>query len=408
MGRPHHGGDALMSAHGKDAPAEDIIIVRGKGHEDDHHHGGVWKIAYADFMTAMMAFFLVMWLINAANTETKASVASYFNPIKLTDNVSRARGLLDLDEKANAIEQQKKDKASEGSGKGKTDDGKGAAKKKEGKQAPAAEHGAFDNAAERRHRLSTGREAAALAARREQSEGHSTSAVETGLAFRDPFAPFSSLQQAPAPVDAPGGKGEASMAGAVAAADPAPARAQSSKAASAGTDRTAAETTHTDGEAARKLEADATRMLQQAMAIVGQLGITGGPAIDVTIEGNDIVMSLTDTASFGMFAIGSAEPNELVRLLMRSLTPILSAHGDRIIIRGHTDSRPFRVDSRNSNWRLAMARAEAAYAMLLRSGIDEARFERIEAHADRKPKTAADPEAAANRRIEIIMRRTAS
>jgi chemotaxis protein MotB len=76
-----------------DAPAEYIQIVVRRGHsEEEGHHGGVWKIAYADFMTAMMAFFLVMWLVNASNTEMKSSVASYFNPIKLSDNVIRKKG----------------------------------------------------------------------------------------------------------------------------------------------------------------------------------------------------------------------------------------------------------------------------------------------------------------------------
>ena len=88
-----------------DAPAEPIqLIVRRRHDEDEGHHGGVWKIAYADFMTAMMAFFLVMWLVNAANTEMKSSVASYFNPIKLSDTVIRKKGLLDIDGKANADE----------------------------------------------------------------------------------------------------------------------------------------------------------------------------------------------------------------------------------------------------------------------------------------------------------------
>eukprot|EP01035_Chromulina_nebulosa_P048504 gene48504-65812_t len=66
-----------------------------KRHKGDHdgHHGGAWKIAFADFMTAMMAFFLVMWLVNAANEETKASVASYFNPIKLSDEKPTEKGL---------------------------------------------------------------------------------------------------------------------------------------------------------------------------------------------------------------------------------------------------------------------------------------------------------------------------
>ena len=75
--------------HGKN---EIIIVKRHKG-DHDGAHGGAWKIAYADFMTAMMAFFLVMWLVNAANEETKASVASYFNPIQLADEKPTEKGL---------------------------------------------------------------------------------------------------------------------------------------------------------------------------------------------------------------------------------------------------------------------------------------------------------------------------
>ena len=76
--------------HGKN---EIVIIKRHGGGDHDGAHGGAWKIAYADFMTAMMAFFLVMWLVNAANEETKASVASYFNPIKLSDEKPTEKGL---------------------------------------------------------------------------------------------------------------------------------------------------------------------------------------------------------------------------------------------------------------------------------------------------------------------------
>ena len=54
-----------------------IIIKRKKGHGHGAH-GGAWKVAYADFVTAMMAFFLVMWLLGS-DDETKAAVSNYFN-----------------------------------------------------------------------------------------------------------------------------------------------------------------------------------------------------------------------------------------------------------------------------------------------------------------------------------------
>jgi len=53
-----------------------IIIVKKGGHGG--HHGGAWKIAYADFTTAMMCFFLCMWLINTASITTRQAIASYF------------------------------------------------------------------------------------------------------------------------------------------------------------------------------------------------------------------------------------------------------------------------------------------------------------------------------------------
>jgi chemotaxis protein MotB len=54
-----------------------VIIVRKKGGHHGGHHGGAWKVAYADFVTAMMAFFLVMWLVTQSQ-EVRASVAGYF------------------------------------------------------------------------------------------------------------------------------------------------------------------------------------------------------------------------------------------------------------------------------------------------------------------------------------------
>ena len=54
-----------------------VIIVKKKGHAHHGHHGGAWKVAYADFVTAMMAFFLVMWIIGQS-AQVKAGIAGYF------------------------------------------------------------------------------------------------------------------------------------------------------------------------------------------------------------------------------------------------------------------------------------------------------------------------------------------
>ncbi len=60
------------------AEAKQPIIIKRKKAGHGGAHGGAWKVAFADFMTAMMAFFLVMWLMGS-DEETKASIANYFN-----------------------------------------------------------------------------------------------------------------------------------------------------------------------------------------------------------------------------------------------------------------------------------------------------------------------------------------
>lgn len=70
------------------APAP-IIIKRKKVVASDGHHGGAWKVAYADFVTAMMAFFLLMWLLNATTEDQRKGIADYFNP---TIPISRISG----------------------------------------------------------------------------------------------------------------------------------------------------------------------------------------------------------------------------------------------------------------------------------------------------------------------------
>lgn len=57
-----------------------VIIKRKKIIAADGHHGGAWKVAYVDFVTAMMAFFMLMWLLNATTEQQKKGIADYFSP----------------------------------------------------------------------------------------------------------------------------------------------------------------------------------------------------------------------------------------------------------------------------------------------------------------------------------------
>ena len=57
-----------------------IIIKRKKIITEGGHHGGAWKVAYADFVTAMMAFFMLMWLLNATTEKQRKGLADYFSP----------------------------------------------------------------------------------------------------------------------------------------------------------------------------------------------------------------------------------------------------------------------------------------------------------------------------------------
>lgn len=71
-----------------------VIIKRIKKADHSAHHGGAWKVAYADFVTAMMAFFLLMWLINTTTPEQKRGIADYFAAQSISQTSSGSGGVL--------------------------------------------------------------------------------------------------------------------------------------------------------------------------------------------------------------------------------------------------------------------------------------------------------------------------
>jgi chemotaxis protein MotB len=152
---------------------------------------------------------------------------------------------------------------------------------------------------------------------------------------------------------------------------------------------------------AAELGAELTESLKEA------LGETASPGISVTATEEGILINLIDDDDFSMFEIGSAIPDGKVVVILEEVAKALAARNGKVVVRGHTDGRPFRTDVYD-NWRLSGARAHMAYYMLARGGLPEVRVERIEGYADRSLKNPDDPNAAENRRIEILLREATS
>jgi chemotaxis protein MotB len=431
---------AVDAGHGRH---EIIVVRRGHDDHDEAHHGGVWKIAFADFMTAMMCFFLVMWLINAANEQTKAAVASYFNPVKLIDRNSSRKGLEDIGDGPRAVgltadnPQEAASRAGQ-NGKG----GAGSSEKTQEKQSTqdgdrSDEHLFADPYAVLSEiATDTGvmQNVSAKGDGGAQNAGPATGA-SGGASYRDPFEPDFWSQQVATPgaeasAERPKIKGDPAKAGdkvaetevaQVKAVTPAPRITAApleplAKDAADAKPQPAAKTTAADdtGKASDAPKTDAAQKapsaaaLAEATAIRQQLAeafkpgdrLHDGVSVEATDKG--VVISVTDQLDFGMFEVGSAMPRRELVLAMEKIGRIVNASKGTISIQGYTDARPFRSETYD-NWRLSTARAHAAYYMLVRGGVDERRISEVAGFADRKPKDPTNPLSAVNRRIEILM-----
>jgi chemotaxis protein MotB len=440
-----------VKADGEDTNAHELVLIRRRApSEEGGHHGGVWKIAYADFMTAMMAFFLVMWLINSTDQRVLTQVANYFNPMRLTDSTPHTRGL-------NSIESGEQGKQGKQSSVGDPKDKHSAKEKAQDKSAakiPAAKGDGTDEATaagtarySEQALFSDPYGVLARIAAEAPTETTPAAGKDAGTAsdaYRDPFDPAAQPvapdKRSPRPkakagpqakdtVAAPlGGEAKTEQdtnitpkvaqgptAEKLAPAAGGEAKALQEKAASAremsapaekATDLAAAQEAQRAAKQAERqkaLQDEAANIEHDIKRLASQL--KGSiPNINVTVTDDGVLISLTDDYDFGMFAIASAEPRAATVVIMEKIAKILQTYPEPLIVRGHTDGRPYRSGTYD-NWRLSTARAHMAYYMLARGGVDEKRFERVEGYADRNLRVPTDPEAAQNRRIEILLRR---
>lgn len=140
-------------------------------------------------------------------------------------------------------------------------------------------------------------------------------------------------------------------------------------------------------------------------ALSESASVQSAPRVEVEETAEGILISLTDDATFSMFAVGSDEPQPATVHAVEEIGRILKSNPGLIVIRGHTDGRPYKSGLLYDNWRLSAARAQMALYMLARGGLSEKRVEKIEGWADRRLKSPNNPNGSENRRIEILLRK---
>jgi chemotaxis protein MotB len=254
------------------------------------HHGGAWKVAYADFVTAMMAFFLLLWLLGATTEKQRKGIADYFTPtlVKMKEGSAGSNGLL--------------------GGSSITD-----------------------------------------------TDNYPNRAGQTGT------------KSLTIPRDTTGGPKEGS---------------ERIKRMQALQQRVAAKLTSNP-----KLE----RLAKQVRMIDTSEGIR---------------IDLVDDADFSMFLLGTTVLTADASLLLHAIGGMVAPEPGNLSIRGHTDALPWKGAGLGiNNWSLSAGRAEATRQALLRDGIAEARFRKIEGVADREPLVRDNPQDPRNRRISILLMR---
>jgi len=274
---------------GRNEPPPPVIVKKVVLAPAGGHHGGAWKVAYADFVTAMMAFFLLLWLLGATEENQRKGLADYFTPtlVKMREQSAGANGMLGGDSIVSA-----------------------------------------DNYPHR--------------------------AGQTGT------------QSLTIPRDASGGPKE-------------------------GATRQKSIDKMKKRLEERLSSEDRLRRLLRQVRLVD------------TTEG--IRIDLVDDADFSMFELGTTMLTADAAKLVKAIAETVAPEAGGLTIRGHTDATPWKGGALGNNWALSAGRAVATRQALIRDGITQTRFRRIEGVADRELLIKNDPADPRNRRISILLAR---
>jgi len=311
----------------KNAAGGSVIIIK-KVKKGGHagHHGGAWKVAYADFVTAMMAFFLLLWLLNVTTDVQKRGIADYFDPTLTSKSTSGAGGVL-----------------------GGQTIGK-----------PGSE--------------------------------------EVALTQPNLGVNTTSLRQA-----ANGSEDDDNDGGAsVDQSDDGNPPTQSEKPQKLTAEQFQKELADREQQRFDK----AKEALEQAVKEVPELqALANNLLIDETSEG--LRIQIVDQDKTPMYPLGSAEMLDPAKKLVALVTQVIQKLPNKISITGHTDATQYAFSAKYTNWELSSDRANASRREFMADGMPASRIDRVVGVADQEPLDKNDPAAPHNRRISIVLLRSA-
>lgn len=389
------------------AKSNAVIIKRIKK-ADGGHHGGAWKVAYADFVTAMMAFFLLLWLLNATTNAQKRGIADYFAPtVASKSTTSGSGGVL--------------------GGKSPTEPGSQVSS-----TAPAGITTSFtppqdfqenddDNTPGQapnpndQNANSNGNPNAPQATSNPNGQpsgaGQANAAGQAGPtnpSSANPFLPFNASSSAAQtnPYAAP--PPAADQADTSTAPDQKPELGRTPE------DKTnpAVDVGKITDKQFQKLKAESEEKqfekaqfdLQQAIQQVPDLkSLAKNLLIDRTEEG--LRIQIVDQEKSAMFDTGSTSMSAQAQKLMTLVSQAISKLPNKISITGHTDATPYSGKTDYTNWELSADRANTARRALISQGFPEARIATVVGKADTENLIKDNANDPRNRRISIVVLR---
>lgn len=334
---------------------QSVTIIKKVNKIEGGHHGGAWKVAYADFVTAMMAFFLLMWLLNVTTDVQKNAISNYFDPTfpKASNSESGSGGVLGgmtmspdgamVSNVQNIAQPQVPDTTTRGNKSGDMDTGE------------------FE------------------------TEGYYADGDPDSVDIRDPEEPKEEDNNIPSVEQ-------------VIADLPEPISEQELQEMSNQQIEDEIERIENENFGAAKQE-----ILAALDQDPGLAALKDHLMFEITPEGMRI--QIIDKQGRSMFPSGSADMHEFMAKLLEEVGSTIQKLPNQVSISGHTDSVPYPEGAKYTNWELSADRANSSRRVLLESGFPLERVHNVVGKADKDHLIPDNPRSEQNRRISILLLR---